>query len=73
MDGLLNFNDENQIILMIYSWEQVFSKDIIVEVRGWEIDEVNKSGNVIRIPKDADDSDNDLKSWIIMREKIKLY
>ncbi|PKK80814.1 hypothetical protein RhiirC2_859600 [Rhizophagus irregularis] len=73
MDGLLNFNDENQIILMIYSWEQVFSKDIIVEARGWEIDEVNKSGNVIRIPKDADDSDNDLKSWIIMREKIKLY
>jgi hypothetical protein len=73
MDGLLNFNDENQIILMIYSWEQVFRKDILVEVRGWEIDEVNKSGNVIRIPKDADDSDYDLKSWIIMREKIKLY
>ncbi|CAB4467800.1 hypothetical protein RhiirA1_505926 [Rhizophagus irregularis] len=69
MDGLLKFNEENKITLMIYSWEQVHSNDIKVEVRGWEIDDVNKSGNIIEIPEDAND---DHKSWVVMREKIKL-
>ncbi|CAG8445632.1 14478_t:CDS:2 [Funneliformis caledonium] len=72
MDGLLNFQEENRITLMIYGWELVPDKDIKVEVRGWEIDEVNKSGNIIRIPKGVEDSEYDLKSWIVMREKIKL-
>ncbi|RIA85907.1 Glycoside Hydrolase Family 35 protein [Glomus cerebriforme] len=66
MDGLLKFDDANQITLMVYSWERVFNKDIKVEVRGWEIDDVDKSGNIIR-KKDIND-----KPWIIMREKIQL-
>jgi len=66
MDGLLKFNEENKIMLMVYSLEQVHSKDIKVEVRGWEIDDVNKSGNIIK------DVNDDHKSWIVMREKIKL-
>ncbi|GBC08608.1 hypothetical protein RclHR1_08250005 [Rhizophagus clarus] len=67
MDGLLKFNEENKITLMVYSWEQVYSKDIKVEVRGWEIDDLNKSGNIIT-PTDDDHN----KSWVVMREQIKL-
>jgi hypothetical protein len=66
MDGLLKFDEENKITLMVYGCKQVNGKDIKVEVRGWEIDDVNKSGNIIK-----DTSDNH-KSWIVTREKIKL-
>ncbi|CAG8795133.1 25955_t:CDS:1, partial [Racocetra persica] len=66
MDGLLKFgDDENEITMMVYSWETVNPEEIVVEIRGWEIDDVKKSGNLIK-PKKGTDEDIELevKPWI---------
>ncbi|CAG8625660.1 3954_t:CDS:2 [Cetraspora pellucida] len=74
MDGLLKFgDDENQITMMVYSWETVNTEEIVVEIRGWEIDDVKKTGNLIK-PKKGVDEDNELevKPWIVRKEFIPL-
>ncbi|RIB17023.1 Glycoside Hydrolase Family 35 protein [Gigaspora rosea] len=74
MDGLLKFGDEeNQITMMVYSWETVNPEEIIVEVRGWEIDDVKKTGNLIKLKKGVDeDIEFEVKPWIVRKELIPL-
>ncbi|CAG8469597.1 14699_t:CDS:1 [Dentiscutata heterogama] len=73
MDGLLKFGDEeNQITMMVYSWETVNPEEIIVEVRGWEIDDVKKTGNIIKPKKGVDEDIDEVKPWIVRKEHIPL-
>ncbi|CAG8513248.1 9890_t:CDS:2 [Diversispora eburnea] len=75
MDGILKFGEENQIKMMVYSWEIVDPEEIKLEIRGWEVDDVNKTGNLIRSKKGGnfeDEIDFELKSWIVRKEIIPM-
>ncbi|CAG8735796.1 14545_t:CDS:1, partial [Acaulospora colombiana] len=76
MDGLLKLGEEeNEVKMMVYAWEVVNPEDIKLEIKGWEIDDINKTGNLIRPKKGVsadDDADFELNAWIVRKEAIPI-
>ncbi|CAG8506615.1 5315_t:CDS:2 [Ambispora leptoticha] len=72
MDGLLNHSEDNKIVLMVYSWEDISKDQVKVDIRGWEVDDFHKTGNLVKL-QDTRYYDHDykeLKSWLVWREDI---
>ncbi|CAG8478121.1 2005_t:CDS:1, partial [Paraglomus occultum] len=72
MDGLLKHDEDNTIALLVYSWEPVISPDLKVQVRGWEIDDANKSGNVARLRRGTEDVESASNGWVVWKASINL-
>ncbi|CAG8751499.1 14014_t:CDS:1, partial [Acaulospora morrowiae] len=76
MDGLLKFGEEeNEVKMMVYSWEIVNPEDVKLEIKGWEIDDINKTGNLVKPKKGVsvdDDIDLELEAWIVRKEVIPI-